>query len=108
MSECCNLQSGEVRVIKIGHEATLELIWEALMVYGKGSFGLSDQDEDSIYVMKYNEVTQNTTFVVCKLKDRNKVDIDAIELSTDITASSMFDDSPYVVKFLSEDNGSGN
>lgn len=108
MSEFCNLQPGEVRVIKIGHEATMELIWEALMVYGKGSFGLSDQDEESIYVMKYNEVTRNTTFVACKLQDRNNIDIDAIERSTDITANSMFDDSPYAVKFLSEDSVGGN
>lgn len=91
MSKSHPLKPDEVRVIKLGRDAILELIMEGIIEYA--NFGLPDCAEDKAFSLRCDAAGSIAFFAY-----RQGLDFDAIARETGITANSIFDAVPYIIR----------
>ena len=92
------LQPDEVRALRIGEEAIVELLWETLQDMGKFLFDLPE-DSDAMYHMRWDrekmELVLYTTDEMQTIKGgkERSTKVDAyIQKHVPITAESLYDD----------------
>lgn len=95
MSKSRPLKPGEVRVIKLGRDAILELIMEGLIEYA--NFGLPDCAGDKAFSLRC-DAAGSIAFFAHRQGDAGRLDFDAIARETGRTANSIFDAAPYIIK----------
>ena len=62
-----DLQANEVRAIRIGEEAIVELLWETLQEMGESLFDLPD-NSDAMFHMRWNR-EKNRTSTICNRRE---------------------------------------